>query len=77
MAMPWRSTCCPTCCRTGTKADFGFVEQNGRWLADNAPEAMFSLVVNSAQPTGLTPGQIADTRSSQFPYLVAKPATEE
>jgi hypothetical protein len=78
MAMPWRSTCCPTCShRTGTKADFGFVEQNGRWLADNAPGAMFCLVMNAAQPTGLTPGQFADTRSGQFPYVVAKPATAQ
>jgi hypothetical protein len=44
---------------------------NGRALADNAPEVMFSLVMNSAVSTGLTPGQFADTRSATFPYVVA------
>jgi hypothetical protein len=59
--------------RTGTPACFGFAEHNGRTLADNAPEVMFSLVLNSAANTGLTPGQFADTRSSRFPYVVARP----
>lgn len=57
--------------RTGTPATFGFVEHNGRALADNAPEAMFSLVMNAAVATGLSPQQFADTRSGLFPYLVA------
>ncbi|AWS40246.1 DUF4331 family protein [Streptosporangium sp. 'caverna'] len=61
--------------RTGTPAGFGFAGRNGRTLADNAPEVMFSLVLNSAISTGLTPEQFADTRSSGFPYVVAKPAT--
>jgi hypothetical protein len=60
--------------RTGTRAGFGFAEHNGRSLADNAPEVMFSLVLNAATSTGLTPGQFADTRSSRFPYAVAQPA---
>src|SRR5574341_652477 len=60
--------------RTGTDADFGFVGFNGRNLADNAPEAMFSLVMNAAEPTGLTPAQFADTRSATFPYVVGRPA---
>jgi hypothetical protein len=60
--------------RTGTRAGFGFAGHNGRTLADNAPEVMFSLVLNAATSTGLTPGQFADTRSSRFPYAVAEPA---
>lgn len=57
--------------RTGTPATFGFAEHNGRALADNAPEAMFSLVMNAAVATGLSPQQFADTRAGQFPYVVA------
>ena len=60
--------------RTGTPAVFGFSVMNGRALADNAPEVMFSLVMNSAVSTGLTPGQFADTRSATFPYVVAAQA---
>jgi hypothetical protein len=63
--------------RTGTPASFGFAEHNGRALADNAPEVMFSLVMNSAICTGLTPAQFADTRMSEFPYVVAEPAIAE
>ena len=59
--------------RTGTPAVFGFAVTNGRALADNAPEVMFSLVLNSAVDTGLTAGQFADTRSATFPYVVAAP----
>jgi hypothetical protein len=47
---------------------------NGRGLADNAPEVMFSLVLNSAVSTGLTSGQFANTRSAAFPYVVAAAA---
>jgi hypothetical protein len=44
-------------------------------VADNAPEVMFSLVLNSATSTGLVPAQFADTHSSRFPYVTARPAT--
>jgi hypothetical protein len=60
--------------QTGTPAEFGFSDINGRSLADNAPEVMFSLVLNSAVSTGLTSGQFANTRSTAFPYVVAAPA---
>jgi hypothetical protein len=60
--------------RTGTPAGYGFAEHNGRSLADNAPEVMFSLVLNSATSTGLKPGQFSDMRSDRFPYAVAEPA---
>jgi hypothetical protein len=60
--------------RTGTPAEFGFADVNGRGLADNAPEVMFSLVLNSAVSTGLTSGQFANTRSAAFPYVVAAAA---
>jgi Domain of unknown function (DUF4331) len=53
----------------GTPASFGFVTRNGRTLADNAPEAMMSLVVGAAVPGGLKPSVTAAQRSAQFPFL--------
>ncbi|MFI6760049.1 DUF4331 family protein [Micromonospora sp. NPDC050417] len=57
--------------RLGTTASFGFLGFNGRTLADNAPETMFSLALNTATTSGLSAEQFADTRSDQFPYVVA------
>jgi hypothetical protein len=54
----------------GTPAVFGFATRNGRTLADNAPEAMMSLVVGAAVPGGLKPSVTARQRRGQFPYLV-------
>ncbi|MGD0702014.1 MAG: DUF4331 family protein [Trebonia sp.] len=54
----------------GTPAVFGFATRNGRTLADNAPEAMMSLVVGAAVPGGLKPSVAAQQRSGQFPYLL-------
>ena len=54
----------------GTPAVFGFAARNGRTLADNAPEAMMSLVVGTAVPNGLKPSVAAQQRRSEFPYLV-------
>jgi hypothetical protein len=54
----------------GTPAVFGFTTRNGRTLADNAPEAMMSLVVGTAVPNGLKPSVAAQQRRSEFPYLV-------
>ncbi|MEU4835892.1 DUF4331 family protein [Streptosporangium sp. NPDC023615] len=59
--------------RTGTPAAFGFAEHNGRTLADNAAEVMFSLVLNAATSTGLSPAGSADTRGDRFPYVVPGP----
>ncbi len=56
--------------RTGTDASFGLIERNGRNLADNAPEVMFSLVLNRAESTGLRAEQFANTRGVRFPYVV-------
>src|SRR6202453_5192862 len=53
----------------GTPAVFGFVTRNGRTLADNAPEAMMSLVVGTGLPGGLQPSVAAPLRGSEFPYL--------
>ena len=39
----------------GTPATYGFAARNGRTLADNAPEAMLSLVSGMAVPSGLKP----------------------
>jgi hypothetical protein len=54
----------------GTPATFGFTTRNGRTLADNAPEAMLSLVTNTAIPSGLKPSAAQDVRSTTFPYVV-------
>jgi hypothetical protein len=56
----------------GTPATFGFAARNGRTLADNAPEAMLSLVAGTAVPSGLKPAVASDLRESSFPYV--KPA---
>lgn len=54
----------------GTPASYSFAEFNGRTLADNAPEAMLSLVTNSAVPSGLKPADTERFRTDQFPYVV-------
>jgi hypothetical protein len=54
----------------GTHATYGFSVFNGRTLADNAPEAMLSLVTNSAVPSGLKPVVAEHLRNSEFPYVV-------
>jgi hypothetical protein len=54
----------------GTPATYGFAVRNGRTLADNAPEAMLSLVVNTAVPSGLRPSVAERLRSGSFPYVV-------
>jgi hypothetical protein len=54
----------------GTPATYGFAARNGRTLADNAPEAMLSLVTNMAVPSGLKPSISQHLRDSNFPYVV-------
>jgi hypothetical protein len=54
----------------GTPATYGFSVFNGRTLADNAPEAMLSLVLNTAVPSGLRPSVATDLRDEKFPYVV-------
>jgi hypothetical protein len=54
----------------GTAATYGFGAFNGRALADNAPEAMLSLVTNTAVPSGLKPSVAGHLRDSRFPYVV-------
>ncbi|HEY2522639.1 MAG TPA: DUF4331 family protein [Streptosporangiaceae bacterium] len=54
----------------GTPAVYGFTGFNGRTMADNAPEAMLSLVTNGAVPSGLKPSVAGGQRSSTFPYVV-------
>jgi hypothetical protein len=54
----------------GTPAAYGFAGFNGRTLADNAPEAMLSLVTNMAVPSGLRPSVAGRLRDSDFPYVV-------
>jgi Domain of unknown function (DUF4331) len=54
----------------GTPASYSFAGFNGRTQADNAPEAMLSLVAGLAVPSGLRPSVTAQQRSSDFPYVV-------
>ncbi len=55
----------------GTPASYGFANRHGRTLADNAPEAMLSLVTNTAVPSGLRPSVAKQLRQSAFPYVMA------
>lgn len=54
----------------GTPAVYGFAGRNGRTLADNAPEAMLSLVTNTAVPSGLKASVSEQLRDASFPYVV-------
>jgi len=54
----------------GTPAVYGFPGFNGRTRADNAPEAMLSLVTGAAVPSGLKPSVAEDQQASSFPYVV-------
>jgi hypothetical protein len=54
----------------GTPAAYGFAARNGRTLADNAPEVMFSVVLNTGVTSGLTPSVAESQRSRTFPYVV-------
>jgi len=56
--------------QVATPASYGFAGLNGRMLADNAPETMFSLVLNTATTSGLSPSTNADQRTDHFPYVV-------
>ena len=54
----------------GTPAIFGFAALNGRTQADNAPEAMLSLVAGTAVPSGLSLSVTQQQRREDFPYVV-------
>ncbi len=54
----------------GTPASYGFAGFNGRTLADNAPEAMLSLVTGTAVPSGLKPSVSRHLRDDNFPYVM-------
>ena len=54
----------------GTPATYSFAGFNGRTLADNAPEAMLSLVLNTGVASGLKPSVAAHLRDQKFPYIV-------
>ncbi|MGK5741168.1 DUF4331 family protein [Micromonospora sp. URMC 103] len=54
----------------GTAASYGFAVRNGRTMADNAPEVMFSLVLNTGITSGLTPEVSRAARAGTFPYVV-------
>jgi hypothetical protein len=54
----------------GTPAIYGFATRNGRPRADNAPEAMLSIVAGTAVPSGLKPSVAKNQRVNKFPYVV-------
>ncbi|MGR6320557.1 DUF4331 family protein [Micromonospora soli] len=56
--------------QVGTPANYGFATRNGRTMADNAPEVMFSLVLNTGMTSGLTPDTTKEARADSFPYVV-------
>jgi hypothetical protein len=56
----------------GTPATYGYAAFNGRTLADNAPEAMLSLVTNMAVQSGLKPSVAEHLRDATFPYVVPR-----
>ncbi|MCO1598918.1 DUF4331 domain-containing protein [Micromonospora sp. RHAY321] len=56
--------------QVGTAANYGFAVRNGRTMADNAPEVMFSLVLNTGMTSGLTPDVTKGARADTFPYVV-------
>jgi hypothetical protein len=53
----------------GSPAVFGFARFNGRRLADNAPEVIFSLATNSAITTGLRATD-AERCQEAFPFVI-------
>jgi hypothetical protein len=46
------------------------MQTRGRRYADNAPEAMLSLVAGTAVPAGLRPSVAEQWRTNAFPYVV-------
>ncbi|MFC3505276.1 DUF4331 family protein [Micromonospora krabiensis] len=56
--------------QVGTPANYGFAVRNGRTMRDNAPEVMFSLVLNTGMTSGLTADVTRDARADTFPYVV-------
>ncbi|SCE71814.1 protein of unknown function [Micromonospora coriariae] len=56
--------------RVGTPANYGFAVRNGRTMADNVPEVMFSLVLNTGMTSGLTPDVTKAASADAFPYVV-------
>jgi hypothetical protein len=55
----------------GTPAIFGFAKHNGRALTDNAPEVMFSMVLNAALSDGLRSSAATGTLRPDFPYVAS------
>jgi hypothetical protein len=61
--------------RVGTPATYGFAAFNGRTLADNAPEAMLSLVATTAVPSGLKPSVAGHRTRSVAATLLSREST--
>lgn len=54
----------------GTPAAYGFAARNGRTPADNAPEVMLSLVLNTGVDSGLRASVAERQRRTEFPFVV-------
>ncbi len=61
----------------GTAAVFGFEEWNGRSLADNAPDVMFSLAANTPVGLGIGKESVTSKPSKSFPYVPAAGETRK
>ncbi len=55
----------------GTPAVFGFAEWNGRSLADNAPNVMFTIAANTPVALGIGKELVTSKPSKSFPYVPA------
>jgi hypothetical protein len=53
----------------GTPASFGFLEQNGRSLIDNAPNVMFSIAANTPIALGIGKESVSPAPRDGFPYV--------
>jgi hypothetical protein len=54
----------------GSPATYGFAIRNGRSLSDNAPEVMFSMMLNTPTGSGLGPKTNERQRTGKFPHVV-------
>jgi hypothetical protein len=59
--------------KVGTPAAFGFGEWNGRSLADNAPNVMFSIAANTPVSLGIGKESATSKPSKTFPYVPTAP----
>jgi hypothetical protein len=59
----------------GSSATYGFAVRNGRYLTDNVPDVVFSLVANRAISGGLSKRHAAGAPRPRFPYVPPPPTS--